>query len=216
MLTMSDHVVLSLPIPCEEQPLSSKVVGFNNLVLSAFEENQNITVCQNVNFSYRGKIIRKFYESDGIHLTSNEGTRLLAGNLKSIILRGGEDTQAHRQGPQYERGRQRNWTASYASHGIRTSEQNRGSSRARGYQRNYGTRGRNWQENNSSGARGRNWHENKSTDARGRNWQDNNSTGARGRNWPENNSTSARGRNCPDDGLASSLTTAILSVLQNR
>ena len=84
-LERADRVIISLLIPCRQQPLSSKVVGLNYLILSNFQASDKLPLCFNDNFAVRGRLQHKLYMPDGLHLNATQGTRVLARNLKQAI-----------------------------------------------------------------------------------------------------------------------------------
>ena len=84
-LKKADKVVISLPLPCEDQPLQSYIASFRSLVLSEYSQSQRVIICKNENFISNEMIIKKLYQ-DNIHLNSDQGTRVLAGNLKRALF----------------------------------------------------------------------------------------------------------------------------------
>jgi hypothetical protein len=84
-LEKSDHVTISLLTPCKEQPLNSNIAGFNNMVTSHFPISEKLNICYNDNFSARGVLNDKLFQSDMLHLSSSDGTKVLAANLKAAL-----------------------------------------------------------------------------------------------------------------------------------
>ena len=81
----TDKLLLSLPLPSDEQPLQSNIVAFNSLVQTSFSNTTNIIINKNDNFAEKEGVNKKFY-ADSIHVNSSQGTKLLASNLKRAVF----------------------------------------------------------------------------------------------------------------------------------
>ncbi|CAC5381665.1 unnamed protein product [Mytilus coruscus] len=79
------RIIISSLLPCRTTRLARNICQFNETLYSKIRDNKNVTWCDNSNFfldstSYNVKL--NLYDKDGLHININEGTRVLAGNLK--------------------------------------------------------------------------------------------------------------------------------------
>ena len=82
----SEKVTISLLLPCDEQPLSSRVVALNNRLTTEYvksDADHKLNVCLNDNFTTNGRPNANLYE-DTVHINF-EGTKILCSNLKKVM-----------------------------------------------------------------------------------------------------------------------------------
>lgn len=82
---IAEHIVLSLVVPTKFGKLNKKIQEFNEMVVTKFGSTAGISLCKNQNFISNGRVLFQLYQ-DAYKLSKENGTRVLAGNIRNTLF----------------------------------------------------------------------------------------------------------------------------------